>query len=157
MSIQVKEYDSVEQEDRFYPEEVPLFDYEPLKKHFKILKSPEPINEGIVTLVSFKEGDLVCKWTGYHLNFQTLHSLQHTEDRIFVHDPYFCGKMLHSCDSNCMLDMNSMEIIALKNINPFEKLMLDYNKTEKQLYQSFHCTCGAPDCKKFIEGYGSKE
>ena len=84
--IDIRDYEDVKQEDRFYPLEVPCFDFEPLKRHFKIVKSPEPVNEGIISLVSFKSGDLVCCWTGFHLKKQSLHSLQHTEDKIFIHD-----------------------------------------------------------------------
>lgn len=153
MPIQAKDFENINQEDRFYPASVPVFDFEPLKKFFLIVKSPEPVNEGIVSLVTFKAEDLVAKWTGYHIPFQTLHSLQYKEDSIFIHDPYFCGKMLHSCDPNCRLNMETMEIIALKNINPFDKLTLDYNDTEKELYQGFYCNCGAANCKGYIEGY----
>ena len=49
--------------------------------------------------------------------------------------------------------METMEIIALKNINPFDKLTLDYNDTEKELYQGFYCSCGADNCRGYIEGY----
>ena len=156
MPIEIRDFANIKQEDRYYPSEVPLFDYEPLKKYFQIVKSPEPVNEGIISLVSFKEEDLICKWTGFHLTFQTLHSLQHTEDKVFIHDPYFCGKMLHSCDPNSYLNMDTMEIKALKCIKPFDKLTLNYNKTEKALYQAFHCQCGSDGCIGWVSGYSNK-
>jgi len=156
MPIDKRVFENLEQSDRFYPEEVPSFDMEPIKTYFMIVKSPEEIKEGIITLISFKDGDLICKWTGMHLKFQTLHSLQHTEDKIFIHDTWFIGKLLHSCDPNCKLDMDNMQLYAIKDIKPFDKLTVDYDDTEKKLYQSFHCNCGAANCKGFIDGYGVK-
>lgn len=156
MPINSRDFENVKQEDRFYPDCVPVFNYEPLRKYFQIVKSPEPVNEGVITLVSFKEGDLVCKWTGFHLTNQTLHSLQHTEDKIFIHDNFFVGKFLHSCDPNCFLDMNEMSVYSLKTIRPFDKLTLNYNKTEKLLYQGFHCECGNENCLGWVAGYGEK-
>ena len=154
MPVDMRAYERVEQENRFYPEEVPVFDNEPLRDYFLIVQSPEPINEGVISLVTFKEGELVCSWTGFHLKFQTLHSLQHTEDKIFVHDNYFVGKFLHSCSPNCELAMQEMKVIAIKDINPLDKLTLNYNKTEKKLFQGFTCACGAEGCMGYIEGYG---
>ena len=153
MPVDMRDFLNLKQEDRFYPIEVPIFDFEPLKKYFQILKSPEPVNEGLVSLITFKEEDLVCTWTGFHLPFQTLHSLQHTEDKVFVHDPYFCGKFLHSCDPNCELKMDTMEIFALKEIKPFDKLTLNYNRTEKTLFQGFYCKCGSDGCMDYVQGY----
>lgn len=154
MPLDLRDFDNVQQDVRFYPAEVPIFQYEPLKKYFEIVKSPEPVNEGVITKITFKQDDLICKWTGFHLKVQTLHSLQHTEDSIFVHDPFFVGKFLHSCDPNCVLNMDTMEIYALKNIKPFATLTLNYNKTEKVLYQPFHCQCGSDTCMGIVEGYG---
>lgn len=155
MPIDMRSFDKVEQENRFYPEEVPIFDNEPLKEYFIIVKSPEPINEGVISRVTIKEGELVCNWTGFHLKFQTLHSLQHTEDKVFVHDPFFVGKFLHSCSPNCELNMEEMKIIAIKDINPLDKLTLNYNKTEKKLFQSFTCNCGNDGCLMQVAGYGN--
>ena len=156
MPINKRDYDELEQEGRFYPESVPFFEDEPIQKYFIIVKSPEPINEGVISRISFKATDTICKWTGFHLPFQTLHSLQHTEDKIFIHDPYFVGKFLHSCNPNCELDMNEMSVTAIRDIQPLDKLTLNYNKTEKLLYQGFYCQCGSDGCIGYLEGYGSK-
>ena len=158
MQINLKNYENLSPDDprRFYPSYVPVFDYEPLRDYFTILKSPEEIREGVVSLISFEKEDLICKGTGFFLPFQTLHSLQYKEKEVYIHDPMFIGKLLHSCDPNARLEMNDFSLIALKPIKCFETITVDYNDTEAVLYQSFQCTCGSINCKGYIEGYSIK-
>lgn len=156
--VNTKEYEnlSIDDENRFYPRHVPIMIGEPLRTNFALLQSPEPINFGIVSLISFKAKDLVAQCTGEVLNFQTLHSLQHTE-KIFYHDDFFAGYLLHSCDPNCVLNMEDFSLYAIKDIRPFERLTIDYELTEAELFQPFHCTCGSDKCKGFVQGYKFKK
>jgi hypothetical protein len=153
--VNLKIYEDLSSDDprRFYPSSVPVFNMEPLKDFFTILKSPEDIREGVVTLISFKEGDLICKGTGFFLNTQTLHSLQYQEDKVYIHDPFFIGKVLHSCDSNSYLDVNTFSLYAKRDIKVFETLTIYYPETEAELYQEFDCTCGSDKCIKYVTGY----
>ena len=137
--------------DRFYPSYIPVLKHEPLKRHFIILESPEPINKGVVSKISFNTGDLVAQCTGFVLKFQTLHSLQHTNG-IYYCDEFFAGYLLHSCDPNCRLDMNDFTLHAIKDIRPFDKVTIDYEATEDHLYNTFNCNCGSANCKGLIEG-----
>jgi len=151
MILSIKNWENVKQEDRFYPIEVPVFDYEPLKTFFQIVKSPEAINEGIISLISLNVEDIAFRWTGWFLTKQTLHSLQHKEG-IYIHDPFFSGKLLHSCDPNLKLDMNTLTAIVIKPIKVFDRLTCDYNDTEDVLYNTFNCSCGSENCRGWIAG-----
>jgi len=155
--INTKDYEnlSINSDNRFYPSHIPVFIGEPLKTNFALLKSPEAINYGIVSLISFKAQDLVAQCSGAVLQEQTLHSLQHSEN-IFYHDDFFAGYLLHSCDPNCILDMKTFTLYALKDIRPFEKITVDYEHTEAELFRPFHCSCGAETCRGFIQGYKLK-
>lgn len=155
MQISLKNYENLSVDDpkRFYPSYVPVIDMEPLRDYFTILRSPEDIREGVVSLISFSKDDLICKGTGFFLNKQTLHSLQHSENEIFIHDPFFMGKLLHSCDPLCKLNMKDFSLHALKDIPTFSVLSIDYEATEAELYQAFDCKCGSSNCKKWIQGY----
>ena len=158
MILNLKIYEDIKPDDprRFYPAEVPVFDYEPLRDFFTILKSPEDIREGVVSLVSFEPEDLICIGTGFFLPFQTLHSLQYKEDEVYIHDKFFIGKVIHHCDPNARLDMSNFSLHAIKKIKPFDTITIDYEATEAYLYQEFQCNCGNPSCKGWITGYKAR-
>jgi hypothetical protein len=153
MIVNLKIYEDLLQNDsrRFYPEHIPIITYEPLKTNFVILESPEDIRKGVLSLVSFKEEDLIAQCTGVVLNFQNLYTLQHDKG-IYYYDPFFAGYLLHSCDPNAYLDMTSFSLYAIKKINPFSLITVDYEKTEDVLYNSFNCICGSDHCRGWIAG-----
>jgi tyrocidine synthetase-3 len=159
MVLNLKIYEDIKPDDprRFYPAYVPVYNHEPLKDFFTILKSPEEIREGVVSLVSFDIDDLICIGTGFFLPFQTLHSLQYKEDEVFIHDSFFIGKVIHSCEPNARLDMSNFSLYAIKKIKPFDPITIDYEETEAQLYQEFQCNCGAASCRGRISGYKNRE
>ena len=153
MIITMKNYEDMLADDprRFYPPEVPVFDYEPLRDYFQIVKSPEAINEGIISLISLKEEDIAFRWTGFFLITQTLHSLQHRKGA-YIHDIFFSGKLLHSCSPNLKLDMETLTAYVVKPIRVFDRLTIDYEMSEDILYNQFDCKCGSSNCRKYISG-----
>ena len=136
--------------DRFYPEFYPRFSYEPTKEKFRIIKTDQ-VGEGIMSQVSFKPGDTVFRFAGVLLSEVTLFTLQ-LKPGNHLHDPFFMGKVLHSCDPNMSCDMESQTFTAIKAIRPGDFLTMDYESTEDVLFRSFECQCGAPNCKKLIKG-----
>lgn len=130
--------------------------YEPLQDNFMIVSSPEEIGSAVITKIHFEVDDLIAQCAGITLPIQTLRTLQLPNEIMFIHDEWFAGFLLHSCDPNCKLDMNTFQLIAIKKIKVYDVLTIDYEDTEKQLYQAFNCLCGSPSCRKWIEGYGSK-
>jgi tyrocidine synthetase III len=136
--------------DRFYPDFYPRFPFEPTRDRFHIVKSDE-VGEGIVSKSSFKSGDIVFKFAGVLLNEMTLFTLQ-LQQGFHLHDPFFMGKVLHSCDPNMVCDMKTQTFTAVKEIKPGEFLTMDYETTEDELFRFFECHCGSPNCKKLIMG-----
>ncbi|HOQ12531.1 MAG: hypothetical protein BWY23_02492 [Spirochaetes bacterium ADurb.Bin218] len=136
--------------DRFYPDFYPRFTFEPTKDRFKIIKT-EQAGEGIISLCSFKPGETVFRFAGVLLNEVTLYTLQ-LKPGYHLHDPFFMGKVLHSCDPNMSCDMETQTFRAIKEIKPGDFLTMDYETTEDVLFRSFECCCGSPKCKKLIKG-----
>jgi len=136
--------------DRFYPDFYPSFAYEPTRKLFQIMQTDD-IGEGIISLANFSAGDIVAKFTGVLLNQITLYTLQ-LQTGYHLHDPFFMGKVLHSCDPNMQCDMATQTFIARKDIKKGDFLTMDYETTEDELFRSFECKCGSPNCKKIIRG-----
>lgn len=157
MQLDMRLWENVKQEDRFYPIEVPKFSYEPLKSLYQIVRTPEAIGEGIISLINLNVDDIAFKWTGFMVFDQSLHSLQHKKN-IFVHDPFFSGKILHDCSPNLKLDMETLTAYVIKPIRALDRLTCDYEDSEDRLYNQFQCSCGAKDekgnniCKGWISG-----
>lgn len=136
---------------RFYPEALPAYPNEPTRERFSIERIGETVGEGVVALVPFAQGEIVCGFTGFLTNEITQFSLQLTPG-LHVHDPYFMGKILHHCDPNTTVDMVRRVFIARRDIFPGELVTMDYAETEDFLFRTFPCACGAANCRGYIKG-----
>ena len=100
---------------RYYPDFVPPFANEPSSEKFAIRPIDGNIGEGVVALTGFAPGKLVFVFTGYFMSEITLFTLQ-VRPGLYIHDPYFMGKVLHRCDPNCDVDMETRSFYARKPI-----------------------------------------
>lgn len=140
-----------ENSNRFYPEQLPRFPHEPTRDRFDISYIGSGVGEGVSSLVAFQPGDVVFGISGFFCTEVTLFSLQ-IAPGLHLHDPYFYGKLLHSCDPNSYVDLERRVFIALKPIQPGEFVTLDYMRTEDYLFRTFPCSCGAPQCRGYVAG-----
>lgn len=136
---------------RFYPNALPAFQYEPSPKDFQIVQIGDSVGEGVMAQSYFYQGDIVCAFCGYLVTDITQFSLRFGTG-LHVHDPYFMGKVLHSCDPNLHCDMSRRLFIAKKDIVPGELITMDYAQTEDYLFKPFPCSCGSANCRGFIVG-----
>lgn len=137
--------------NRFYPEQMPLIPHEPTRDRFNISFIHNGVGEGVTSLVSFEPGDVVFGISGFFSTEVTLFSLQ-IAPGLHLHDPYFYGKLLHSCDPNTYVDLKKRIFIALKPIAPGDFVTLDYMRTEDYLFRTFPCGCGAANCRGYVSG-----
>lgn len=138
------------QSNRFYPESVVPFEHEPTRDRFSIITTDE-YGQGIISHVAFEPGEVVFRFTGELTPVMTLFTLQ-VRPGLHVHDPYVMGKVLHCCDPNMRADMSTLTFTATKPIQAGDFLTMDYETTEDELFRSFHCECGAPNCRHLIRG-----
>lgn len=136
---------------RFYPDFIPEFAGEPTKDKFKVCTINKVVNQGVVSKASFKEGDVVFRFTGIILNEITQYTLQY-EKGVHIHDPYFMGKVLHNCEPNTFCDMKTRTFYATKDIFPGDLITMNYNQTEEVLFKPFDCSCGSSKCVGTISG-----
>ena len=134
---------------RFYPESLPQFMLEPQESHFAIQQIGHEVGEGVVACVPFVKGQVLFGFTGFLINEITQYSLK-ISDGLHLHDPFFMGKVLHSCDPNTHCDMNERVFIALRDIQPGDIVTMDYMQTESELFKSFPCRCGAACCRGWV-------
>jgi tyrocidine synthetase-3 len=137
--------------NRFYPDTMPSFAYEPTREHFSITRIGDTVGEGVMTHIPFEAGQIIFGFTGFFSSEITQFSLQ-VHEGLQLHDPYFMGKVLHSCDPNAYCDMERRLFIALKPIMAGDFITMDYAQTEDYLFKSFPCECGAPNCCGIVKG-----
>jgi uncharacterized protein len=137
--------------NRFYPDTLPAFENEPTREHFDIVRVGDSVGEGVKTLVAFNEGDVIFNFTGFFSTEITQFSLQ-VHDGLHLHDPYFMGKVLHSCDANAYCDMEKRQFVALRPIEAGTFITMDYAQTEDYLFKTFPCSCGAENCRGYVTG-----
>lgn len=136
---------------RFYPDSLPSFLNEPTPENFEICRISDSVGEGVIARTHFSKGAVVCAFTGYFVDTITQFSLSVSHD-LHLHDPYFMGKVLHSCDPNMHCDMTRRIFIAKRDIQPGDFITMDYDQTEERLFKPFTCSCGAQNCRGLIAG-----
>ena len=136
---------------RFYPAELPSFPFEPTRDRFAIARVGDTVGEGVMTYCHFEPGDILFGFTGFFTSEITQFTLQ-VHDSLHLHDPYFMGKVLHSCGPNAICDMARRLFIAVETIEPGDFITMDYAQTEDYLFKTFDCQCDAPHCRGVIKG-----
>jgi hypothetical protein len=140
----------LENDLRFYPDYIIAHEYEPTRDKFDIIYHPV-CGEGVVSKTFFNAGDILFRFDGNLLNEQTLFTLQKNIG-LYIEDPLFMGKVLHSCNPNASVDMTKQEFRALRDIPSGDFITMDYETTEDELFQSFFCQCGSSNCRGNILG-----
>lgn len=66
--------------------------------------------------------------------------------------PEFLQYINHSCEPNVFFNTTTMELVALKSIQPGDEFTFFYPSTEWDMAQPFHCHCGSRHCLQHIQG-----
>jgi hypothetical protein len=139
--------------DGIYPfSELPIRLGFPSRADFAIIFDAQGLAEAVVARRHFPRISRICRASGHLLPYRCQHTRQ-LAPGIHVYDPTFCGLLQHSCDPNVFLDMSELWLWALKEINPGDRLTMDYATTEDKLLRQFACQCGSADCRGWITGY----
>lgn len=136
---------------RIYPSHLRRVSREPSSRDFRVAEVDADRGQGVVVLRRFRRGQTLFRMNGVLTQEMTLHSLQMAPG-LHLDDPYFAGKVLHSCAPNARLDVETRLFIAERDIEPGELLTMDYDHTEDVLFRPFWCQCGAEGCRGEISG-----
>jgi uncharacterized protein len=139
------------QEMRIYPSHLKRVSLEPRAEDFRVLDVDSERGQGVMVLRRFRRGQRLFRMNGTLTTEMTLHSLQMAPG-LHLDDPYFAGKVLHSCAPNSRLDAQTRLFIAERDIEEGDLLTMDYDETEDVLFRSFWCRCGADHCRGEIVG-----
>ena len=103
--------------------------------------------------VSFKKGDLIHSFSDSILSDTVTYlTVQINEKHHVSLQPEFLQYINHSCDPNASFDVDSMNLIALTDIEEHEEMTFFYPSTEWKMVQPFDCFCGTEMCLGKIEG-----
>ena len=123
----------------------------PQAADFAVIQKDADSGQGVICYRSFRRGDVIAKMAGEVIDAIRQHTLQINPGK-HLFDPYFSGYFLHSCSPNISLNMETMTVTALEDIDANSFLYMDYAETEDYLFKQFPCSCGSPNCRGWISG-----
>ncbi len=107
----------------------------------------------LFSLLAFLPGDEIASFSaGTIAPEPTYLTVQVGEAKHITLQPEFLQYINHSCDPNVFFDTTTMNLVALKPIQPGEELTFFYPSTEWEMTQSFLCYCGCTNCIGEIKG-----
>lgn len=115
------------------------------------------LGKGLHATEPIEAGRCILRGWGFEVSKRTRHSIQFDHDRHVV-IPGPIELINHSCDPNCGFlvrrDARSLEIHALRPIEPGEQLFADYASFESEIeHMPGPCLCESPSCRVWITGY----
>lgn len=117
---------------------------------------------GVFARAPIAAGELLTVWSGRIHTYQELlqlsvakqqHSIQVEEDLYLttIRDDEPADYINHSCNPNAGLD-GQIVLRAMRVIEPGEEICYDYAMSDGSSYDEFQCTCGFPNCRRYITG-----
>lgn len=129
--------------------------YKMLSKHgfADIMQNSNTGEKSLHATAFFDAGDTICAFGADKIvDIPTYLTVQVGEDKHITLDPEFLQYINHSCNPNVFFNTTTMELVALKEIQPGDELMFFYPSTEWKMEQPFDCFCGTPQCLHRIQG-----
>jgi len=109
--------------------------------------------KGVISKVSFKEGDNVLEFIGERVKERGMHTLEVAPHQyILVREPE--RYVNHSCDPNTRVKGGTRQLVARKDINPGDEVTVDYPTLELDLIESHGpCLCESENCRGMVTGF----
>ena len=107
---------------------------------------------------AFKKDEIICSIVGYTIAKKSWSTIQISENEHCELNSELV-LMNHSCDPTVEINVKSMQVVALRNVNAGikffnfgEQATFFYPSTEYELSQPFECWCGSAKCIKTVRG-----
>lgn len=134
---------------------IPNAAIEIISKHgfAEIIQNTDSGQKSLHALVPFKKGDLVSRFSaGTIYSVPNYLTVQRGIDEHITLEPQFLQYINHSCNPNVFFNTTTMEVTAIRDIEPNEEFSFFYPSTELDMAQPFLCYCGTRDCLQNIKG-----
>lgn len=135
----------------FYPGIISAEEGHPTSAKFIVVETGDERGRGLKGKEAFCKDERVAKLSGVIVTHTTFDTIQITPT-LYFSDSWFCRFLLHSCDPNLKINLENLEVRALRNIASGEYLTIDYATTDDKVTAQFACSCGAPNCRGWITG-----
>lgn len=129
--------------------------YTMLSKHgfADIMQNPGTGEKSLHATAFFDKEEVICCFAPERVqDTPTYLTVQTGINTHIILQPEFLQYINHSCNPNVFFDTTSMELIALKEIQPGDELLFFYPSTEWDMVQPFDCYCGSSNCLHRIKG-----
>lgn len=108
---------------------------------------------GLFALRSYQPGELIAHFTAGSISTEpTYLTVQVGIQKHITLQPAFLQYINHGCDPNVFFNTATMQLVALKPIQPEEEMSFFYPSTEWRMNQPFQCYCGSPHCIGKVKG-----
>ena len=114
-----------------------------------------PLNQqnALIARRTFNPGEVIADFSAGTIAAEpTYLTVQVGTSKHITLQPEFLQYINHSCDPNVFFDTSSMQLVALKEIQPEEEMVFFYPSTEWEMTQPFNCYCGCSGCLGEIKG-----
>ncbi|MFN5333852.1 MAG: SET domain-containing protein-lysine N-methyltransferase [Bacteroidota bacterium] len=102
---------------------------------------------------NYEKGELIISFSASSIQENPdRFTVQINENKHIVLEPDYLKYLNHSCDPNCFVDVDHLQLIALKPILKEEELNFFYPSTEWDMSEPFQCQCATAECLQKIKG-----
>ena len=107
----------------------------------------------LVATKSFVAEQVISKFSSSEIHATpSRYTVQINEHEHIILKPEFLQYINHSCNPNAFFNTSTMELVALRNIEPGEEFTFFYPSTEWFMADPFQCLCGEVNCIGTIRG-----
>jgi hypothetical protein len=119
----------------------------------EILENDINGEKSLHSILPFKQNEDLCSFaSGITTSIPTYLTVQIKETEHITLEPVFLQYINHSCSPNVFFNTTTLQLTALKSIEPGDELTFFYPSTEWNMIQPFACTCGSKNCLQQIKG-----
>jgi hypothetical protein len=115
--------------------------------------SKESGHHHLTSVKNYEPADIITNFSSSGIqSTPNRYTVQKSENEHIILDPTYLQYMNHSCEPNCHLDLETLNVIAVKPIMKGEPLNFFYPSTEWKMSEPFKCLCGTRNCLSEIKG-----
>lgn len=108
---------------------------------------------GIFALEAISAGEMLMAIAEVFVEQRARHTIQIDEHRHQAGTNEIDDYLNHSCDPNCALDFERLELVAVRSLAAGEELSFNYLTSEWDMAAPFACGCGSAACIGTIAGF----
>ncbi|WP_366524565.1 SET domain-containing protein-lysine N-methyltransferase [Nannocystis sp.] len=119
----------------------------------KIELRPGAEGLGVFAVEAISAGEVLMAIAEVFVEQRAQHTIQIDEHRHQAGTGEIDDYLNHSCDPNCALVFDRLELVALRPLVAGEELSFNYLSSEWDMAAPFRCGCGAAGCMRSISGF----